>query len=166
MPFTLHVSKDFEYPMAFQGNLSIERMIGRDMSISASYITVNARHLAHPQDVNTVNTQSLIDNFRRYTANNPLACGGPCGPTGRAPTSLSEAAFFSLPTTSNALYTVVVPGFIAVNNTTGLRIVSPIAADYFRKLGPNYFFVKALTGLNKATFDLSLIHISEPTRPY
>ncbi len=169
LPFTLHVSKDFEYPMAFQGNLSIERMIGRDMSISASYITVNARHLAHPQDVNTVNTQSLIDNFRRYTANNPLACGGPCGPTGRAPTSLSEAAFFSLPTTSNALYTVVVPGFIAVNNTTGLRIVSPIAADYFRKLGPNYFFVKALTGLNKATFDTLLtgtLRAPGPINPY
>ena len=98
-----------------------------------------------------------------------LACGGPCGPTGRAPTSLSEAAFFSLPTTSNALYTVVVPGFIAVNNTTGLRIVSPIAADYFRKLGPNYFFVKALTGLNKATFDTLLtgtLRAPGPINPY
>lgn len=169
LPFTLHVSKDFEYPMAFQGNLSIERMIGRDMSISASYITVNARHLAHPQDVNPVNQQSLIDNFRRFTANNPLACGGPCGPTGRAPTSLSEAAFFSLPTTSNALYTVVVPGFVAVNNTTGLRIVSPIAADFFRKLGPNYFFVRALTGLNKTTFDSLLsgsLRAPGPINPY
>jgi len=66
---------------------------------------------------------------------------------------LSEAAFFSLPTTSSALYTVVVPGFVAINNTTGQKIVSPIAADFFRKLGPNYFFVKALTGLSKATFD-------------
>lgn len=169
LPFTLHVAKDFEYPMAFQGNLSIERMIGRDMSISASYINVTARHLAHPQDVNTVNQQALIDNFRRYTANNPLACNGPCGAAGRAPTSLSEAAFFSLPTTSNALYTVVVPGFIAVNNTTGLRIVSPIAADFFRKLGPNYFFVRALTGLNKATFDSLLagsLRSPGPINPY
>lgn len=170
LPFTLHVSKDFEYPMAFQGNLSVERMIGRDMSISASYITVNARHLAHPQDVNPVNQQSLIDNFRRFTANNPVACGpNPCPATGRAPSSLSEAAFFSLPTVSNALYTVVVPGFIAVNNTTGLRIVSPIASDFFRKLGPNYFFVRALTGLNKATFDTLLagsLRAPGPINPY
>ena len=170
LPFTLHVSKDFEYPMAFQGNLSIERMIGRDMSISASYITVNARHLAHPQDVNNVNTTALIDNFRRFTANNPVACGpNPCPATGRAPTSLSEAAFFSLPTASNPLYTVVVPGFIAVNNTTGQRIVSPIAADFFRKLGPNYFFVRALTGLNKATFDTLLagtLRAPGPINPY
>jgi|CXWL01.1.fsa_nt_gi outer membrane receptor protein involved in Fe transport len=170
LPFTLHVIKDFEYPMAFQGNLSIERMIGRDMSISASYITVNARHLAHPQDVNPVNQQALIDNFRRFTANNPVACGTvACGPTGRAPTSLSEAAFFSLPTASNALYTVVVPGFVAVNNTTGQRIVSPIAADFFRKLGPNYFFVRALTGLSKATFDTLLagsLRAPGPINPY
>lgn len=170
LPFTLHVAKDFEYPMAFQGNLSIERMIGRDTSISASYINVTARHLAHPQDVNQVNLQALTDNFRRFTANNPVACGpNPCPATGRAPTSLSEAAFFSLPTTSNALYTVVVPGFIAVNNTTGQRIVSPIAADYFRRLGPNYFFVRALTGLNKATFDTLLagtLRAPGPINPY
>ena len=172
LPFTLHVSKDFEYPMAFQGNLSVERMIGRDMSISASYITVNARHLAHPQDVNNVNQQSLVDNFRRYTANQPAggACGPvACGSTGRAPTNLSEAAFFSLPTVSNALYTVVVPGFVAVNNTTGLRFVSPIAADFFRKLGPNYFFVRALTGLNKATFDSLIagsLRAPGPINPY
>lgn len=173
LPFTLHVDKDFEYPDAFQGNLSVERMVGRDMSLSASYIVVNAKHLGHPQDVNQVNLTSLIDNFRRYTANQPAggACGPTtaCGPTGRAPTSLSEAAFFSLPTTSNALYTVVVPGFIAVNNTTGQRFVSPIAADFFRTLGPNYFFVRALTGLNKATFDSLLtgtLRSPGPINPY
>jgi hypothetical protein len=105
--------------------------------------------------VNQVNTTALIDNFRRFTANNPLACGGPCPASGRAPTSLAEAAFFSLPTASSALYTVVVPGLIAVNNTTGQRIVSPVAANYFRKLGPNYFFIASATGgaVNKATWD-------------
>lgn len=175
LPFTLHVGKDFQYPVAFQGNLSVEQMIGKDMSFSASYITVNARHLAHPQDVNTVDTQALVDNFRRFTANNPQACPvngvpGPCGPTGRAPTSLSEAAFFysSVPS-GTPLYTIVVPGFIAVNNTTGQRIVNPIAANYFRRLGPNYFFVQALTGLNKAAFDTLLagtLRTPGPINPY
>lgn len=176
LPFTLHVGKDFQYPDAFQGNLGIEHMIGKDMSVSANYITVQARHLAHPQDVNTVNTQALVDNFRRFTANNPLACPvngvpGPCGPTGRAPASLTEAAFFytQVPTTANPLYTLVVPGFIAINNTTGQKIVNPIAANYFRKLGPNYFFVQALTGLNKATFDTLLagsLRSPGPINPY
>jgi hypothetical protein len=170
LPFTLHVSKDFQYPDAIQANLSVERMIGRDMSISGGYIMVNAKHLGHPQDVNNVNSQNLVDNFRRFTANNPVACGAvACGPNGRAPTSLSEAAFFSMPTASSALYTVIVPGFIAVNNTTGQRIVSPIAANFFRKLGPNYFFVQALTGLNKATFDTLLagtLRAPGPINPY
>lgn len=175
LPFTLNVGKDFQYPSAFQGNLGIEHMIGKDMALSASYITVNARHLAHPQDVNNVDTGALVANFRRFTANNPQACflptgaPGPCGPDGRAPRNLSEAAFFSLPTASSPLYTVVVPGFIAVNNTTGQRIVSPIAADFFRRLGPNYFFVKALTGLDKPVFDSLLagsLRAPGPINPY
>lgn len=174
LPFTLHVSKDFEYPYAMQGNFSIEQMIGKNMSLSASYITLNARHLAHPQDVNTVNTSALVDNFRRYTANQPAggACGTvACPSTGRAPTSLTEAAFFSLPTTSSALYTVVIPGIVVVNNSTGLRIVSPIAADYFRKLGPNYFFTQAITGglVTKAVLDSQLagsLRAPGPINPY
>ncbi len=172
LPFTLHVGKDFEYPYAFQGNLAIEHQLSKDSSISASYITVQAKHLAHPQDVNLVQSNLLVDNFRRYTANNPVACGTvACPATGRAPTSLTEAAFFTLPTTSSALYTVVVPGLVAVNNTTGQKIVSPIAADFFRILGPNYFFVNSITSgaVNKATFDALLagsLRSPGPINPY
>ncbi len=144
LPFTLHVGKDFEYPYAIQGNLAIERQIGRDMSVSASYITVNSRHLAHPQDVNIVQSNLLIDNFRRFA--------------GRAPNNLTEAAFFSLPQSCAVAgscppgYTVIVPGFVG-RNGLGQTVVSPIAANFFRRLGPNYFFVKALTGLDKPVFD-------------
>ncbi len=172
LPFTLHVAKDFQYPEAVQANLAIEHSIGKDMSISAGYIMVQAHHLAHPEDVNNVNLQQLTDNFRRFTANQPAgaACGVvACPSTGRAPTSFSEANFFSVPTTSSALFTVVVPGFIAINNTTGAKFVNPIAADYFRKLGPNYFFVKALTGLSKASFDGLLagsLRTPGPINPY
>ena len=160
LPFTLHVSKDFEYPDATQANLAIERMIGRDMSVSASYIMVRAKHLAHPQDVNNVNHNNLIENFRRFA--------------GRAPTNLTEAAFFSLPTSCAAPnvcppgYTVVVPGLVGVNGL-GQKIVSPIAADFFRRLGPNYFFVRALFGLDKPTFDSLLAGSTRapgPINPY
>ncbi|MDQ3129783.1 MAG: carboxypeptidase regulatory-like domain-containing protein [Acidobacteriota bacterium] len=143
LPFTLHVGKDFEYPYAIQGNLAIERQLGRNTIVSASYITVNARHLAHPQDVNNVQSNLLVDNFRRFA--------------GRAPNNLTEAAFFSLPTSCTPTtcppgFTVVVPGFIG-RNGLGQTVVSPIAANFFRRLGPNYFFVKALTGLDKPVFD-------------
>lgn len=167
LPFTLHVSKDFEFPVAFQGNLGVEQMIGKDMAISASYITVNARHLAHPQDVNSSDSNALIENFRRFF-------GGP-------PSSLSAAAFgINIPappgpgqtpdprivpcppgvpaplcfTNMSSTWAAIVPGFIAapVSNLNN-RVVSPVAANYFRTSGPNYFFVKALTGLDKAVFD-------------
>ncbi len=177
LPFTLHVAKDFQYPDAFQGNLGIEQMIGKDMSFSASYITVNARHLAHPQDVNTVNTDALRENYRRFAVNNPAAQFAGCtAATPNAPScfpsGLTAAAFeVSLPTASNANYTVVIPGLIAVNNATGQRIVNPIAANYFRRLGPNYFFVASVTGgaVTKAIFDSQLtgsVRTPGPINPY
>ncbi len=174
LPFTLHVSKDFEFPYAIQGNFGVEQMLGRDTVLSASYITVNARHLAHPQDVNTVNTDNLRENFRRFAVNNP-AFAGCTTATPNAPScfppNLSTAAFFPMPTASNPLFTVIVPGLVAVNNTTGERFVSPIAANFFRKLGPNYFFVAGVTGgaINKATFDALLagtVRSPGPINPY
>jgi hypothetical protein len=160
LPFTLNVAKDFRYPDVVQGNFGIEKMIGKDMAFSASYITVQGRHLAHPEDVNNVDTGALVENFRRFA--------------GRAPTSLAEAAFFSVPQICDAThpcppgYIVVVPGFIGINGL-GQKVVSPIAADFFRKLGPNYFFVKSLTGLNKATFDALIagsLRAPGPINPY
>ncbi len=174
LPFTLNVDKNFQYPEAVQANLSVEHMIGKNMSLSASYIMVNAHHLGHPQDVNTVNTDNMRENFRRFAVNNP-AFPGCTSATPNAPAcyprSLSMAAFFPMPTASNALFTVVIPGLIAVNNTTGERFVSPIAADYFRRLGPNYFFVAAVTGglVNKAIFDAQLagtVRAPGPINPY
>ncbi|MEP6703438.1 MAG: TonB-dependent receptor, partial [Acidobacteriota bacterium] len=163
LPFTLNVAKDFQYPVAFQGNLGIEQMIGKDMSISANYITVNAHHLAHPQDVNLVNQGALVENFRRFFGINPA--------------NLSQAGFFSLPTSNCAPsaacplgFTVIIPGLVGVNGA-GQKIVSPIAADYFRRLGPNYFFVASATGglVNKATFDGAIagsVRTPGPINPY
>jgi len=161
LPFTLHVGKDFQYPQAFQGNLGIEQMIGKDMSFSANYITVQSRFLAHPQDVNNVNTDALIENFRRFA--------------GRAPTSFAEASFFPLPTACPGAgcppgFTVVIPGLVG-RNGLGQTVVSGIAADFFRKLGPNYFFVASATGglINKAAFDAAIagsVRTPGPINPY
>ena len=163
LPFTLHIGKDFEYPYAIQGNLAVERQIGKDALLSASFITVNARHLGHPQDVNITQTNLLVDNFRRYF--------------GIAPSSISQAGFFSLPTTNCAPsaacplgFTVIIPGLVGVNNA-GQRIVSPIAANYFRRLGPNYFFVASATNglVGKAAFDAAIagsLRTPGPIYPY
>ena len=161
LPFTLHVSKNFQYPDAIQANLSFERMIGRDMSLSVSGIMVNAHHLNHPQDINAPNTDQLRENFRRFAVNNPAFAGCTTAtPTAAScyPTNISAASFFPMPTTSNALFTVVIPGLIAINNTTGQKFVSPIAANFFRPLAPNYFFVASVTGgaVTKTIFDTQM----------
>lgn len=144
LPFTLNVAQDFQYAYANQANLSVERQIGKDMSLSASYIFVGTHHLPHPEDINAPVTNLLVENFRRFAGRNPL--------------SNAEALFFSLPTTSNAAFTVRVPGLVVVNNATGLVVVSPPAANFFRPSGPNYFFVNSVTGglVTKPVFDGAL----------
>jgi hypothetical protein len=159
LPFTLNVAQDFEYAYANQANLTVEHQLSKNMSFTASYIFVGAHHLPHPEDINAPRTDLLAENFRRFTVNNPLvpACPGGC-PSGRLPLSNAEALFFSLPTTNSPLYTVRVPGLVVVNNTTGAVIVSPVAANFFRPSGPNYFFINSATGglVTKATFDPAL----------
>ncbi len=161
LPFTLHVSKDFQYPDAIQANLSFERQIGKDMSLSVSGITVNVRHLNHPQDINAPNTDQMRENFRRFAVNNPAFAGCTTAtPTAAScyPTSVTAASFFPMPTANNALFTVVIPGLIAINNTTGQKFVSPIAANFFRPIAPNYFFIASATGgaVTKTIFDAQL----------
>jgi hypothetical protein len=178
LPFTLNVSKDFEYPYAIQGNLAVERMIGKDMSISATFITNNGRHLAHPQDVNIVHTDLLNENFRRFFGVNPPSLAAAAFGIS-IPSSASDPRVVACPagvpaplcfTNMSATWAAIVPGFIAAPvSNLGQRVVNPVAADYFRTLGPNYFFVQALTGLNKATFDSLLagtLRTPGPINPY
>src|SRR5687767_9629635 len=156
-PFTLNVAKDFQYAYANQANLSFERQLGRNLSFSASWIFVGAHHLPHPQDVNAPRADLISENFRRFAANNPVLCPTGC-PNGRNPTGLAEAVLFPIPTASNALYTVRIPGLVAVNNTNGQVIVSPLAANFFRPNAPNYFFVLSSTGgaVNQAAFNAAI----------
>jgi hypothetical protein len=145
LPFTLPVSKDFKYASATQANLAIERQLTKDMSISASYIYVGARNLPHPTDLNTPNTALQIQNFRRFA--------------GRDPINTQEAVAFSVPTVSNANFTVIIPGMVAVNNATGLGFVAPAIANFFRPNAPNYFLASALSGgaVTKAVLDAALV---------
>ncbi|MBA3441576.1 MAG: TonB-dependent receptor, partial [Pyrinomonadaceae bacterium] len=130
LPFTLPVAQDFEYAYANQANLTIERQITNDISASASYLFVGARHLPRPIDVNAPRVDLQIENFRRFA--------------GRDPINTTEASAFSLPTTSGGGFTVIIPGLVA-QGPRG-RVVSPAAANFFRPNAPNYFLVQALTG--------------------
>ena len=144
LPFTLSVAKDFQYAYANQANLTIERQVTKDMSLSAGWIFVGAHHLPHPEDINAPRADLLIENFRRFAGVNPPSSGA--------------AEFFSLPTASiPGVFTVIIPGLVGIN-ALGQGVVSPIAANYFRPSGPNYFFVASASGglVSKAAFDAAL----------
>jgi Carboxypeptidase regulatory-like domain/TonB dependent receptor len=147
-PFTLAVSKNFQYAYANQANFTIEHQLTKDLALSASYIFVGAHHLPHPQDINAPRTDLLIENFRRFA--------------GVAPASNSQALLFSLPTACPGAgcppgFTVIIPGLVGVN-ALGQGVVSPIAANFFRPNSPNYFFVRSVTAgaVTKAIFDGAL----------
>ena len=129
LPFTLHVSKSFEYAYANQANFTVERQLTRDMSVSASYLFVGAHHLPHPLDINAPRTDLQIANYVRCF--------------GAQPTS-TTAALTVNPAACSNIVAQPIPGLISVTTRGG--VIAPAAANFFRPSAPNYFLVQALTG--------------------
>lgn len=151
LPFTLPVSKDFEYAYADQGNLTIERQLAKDMSLSASYLFVGAHHLPLPIDVNVVRQDLLVANFQRFANRQPNSFGESVLATGIPATGAPGSTFIN-PITGET-FVLIIPGFV-VQGPRG-RVVSPAAVNFFRPSGPNYFLTQSL-GLSKAVFDSQL----------
>jgi hypothetical protein len=146
LPFSLPISKDFEYASATQANFGVEQQIGKNMSIAATYIFVGAHHLPHPNDLNPVNSALLIQNYIRCF--------------GTAPTSTQAASTVS-PTTCaipGHTFANVIPGMISVDLNTGQRVIAPAVANFFRPNAPNYFLASALSqgAVSKAVLDSQL----------
>jgi outer membrane receptor protein involved in Fe transport len=148
LPFTLPIAQDFQYASATQANLSFERQLTKDMSVSISYIFVGAHHLPHPTDLNSPDSSLQIQNFQRFFG-------------GALPTSTQAAVAFSIATTAPGSPTgvncvVIIPGMVA-QCPTG-RVVAPAIANFFRPNAPNYFLAAALSGgaVTKAVLDSQL----------
>jgi hypothetical protein len=153
LPFTLPVSKDFEYAYANQANFTVERQLTKDMSVSASYLFVGTHHLPLPIDVNETRQDLLLANFRRYAG----AAAVPNGFTALAlatpglfPSTQAPGSTFANPLTGET-FAVIIPGLI-VRGPRG-DVILPFAANFFRPSGPNYFLVQANTGLTPAAFN-------------
>src|SRR2546425_3471321 len=164
LPFTVPVNKAFEFAYANQANLTIERQLTKDMSISAGYLFVGAHHLPHPLDVNAPRTDLQIQNFQRYanrlptTTTEALLVGGTCpGPTCFFPSNIAAGATFTNPLLPGDTLVNIVPGMIVLSPTRG-RIISPAIANFFRPNAPNYFLAQAASGglVTKAVLDSQL----------
>lgn len=128
LPFTLHVNKDFEYAYANQGNFTVEQQLGKNMSLSTSYLFVGAHHLPHPLDVNAPRTDLQIANYVRCF---------------NAPPPNITAALTVNPAACSNIVAQPIPGLISVTTRGG--VIAPAAANFFRPSAPNYFLVQALT---------------------
>jgi hypothetical protein len=147
LPFTLPLTKNFQYAYANQASFSVEHEITSSLSVSLGYVFVGSRHLPRPIDVNATDMNLLLQNFIDFA--------------GRAPFNTDEAQLLKLPTVTDAQYAVVIPGLVVVNKATGKKIVSPAAANFFRPNGPNYLLFAALAGIPdgpaaKAAFDAAI----------
>ena len=141
LPFVLPVSKNFQYAEATQANLGIEHQIGKNMSISATYMFVGAHHLPHPTDLNPPNTAAQIQNFFRCF--------------GTMPTTTQDVSTVN-PAACNNIVAQPIPGIISVTTRGG--VIAPAIANFFRPNAPNYFLAFAASGgvVNKATLDGAL----------
>lgn len=159
LPFTLHVQKSFEYAYANQANLTVERELTKDMSLSASYLFVGAHHLPHPLDINAPRTDLQIQNFARWAGRNPASTteaiafsipssGTPC-PGGVPLQCFTQATPAGAPpyATAGTTYAIIIPGMIAAPLTNlGSRVINAAIANFFRPNAPNYFLARALSG--------------------
>src|SRR5204863_9213899 len=128
LPFTLHVSKEFEYAYANQANFTIERQLTRDMSISGGYLFVGAHHLPHPLDINAPRTDLQIQNYVRCF--------------GTQPTNTTAVATVS-PSSCSNIVAQPIPGMISVTTRGG--VIAPAIANFFRPNAPNYSLAQALS---------------------
>ncbi|HEX8179678.1 MAG TPA: TonB-dependent receptor [Pyrinomonadaceae bacterium] len=173
LPFTLPVSKDFEYAYANQANLTVEHQLTKDMSITASYLFVGAHHLPHPTDRNARRNDLIAANFTRFSGRAPLStteatftgitiptAGTPCpgAPSLQCFTVTTPVGATPYPNAGQP-FVIVIPGMIAapLTNPTS-RVIVPAIANFFRPSGPNYFLAAASSGglVSKALLDSQL----------
>src|SRR5256714_937214 len=150
LPFSLPVSSEFEFAYANQANVTVERKLSENMSVSASWLFTGAHHLPHPTNLNAPNNALLIQNFVRCFGTQPATT-----------TSVLTVS----PSSCSNIVAQPIPGLVAV--TTRGTVVQPFAANLFRPSGPNYFFVQAITGgaVTPATLNSVLTATGALARP-
>lgn len=139
LPFTLPVARNFVFAYAQQGDLTIERQLGHDYKISASYNYAHAVHLNRPRDINTPDPTLLVSNLRNALAagmsfSNPLTVVAPSANV--APTAGTCGVAVVAPQALGAL--VGCPGPLAALN--GQFVSTAAFFNFFRPSGPNPSF--------------------------
>ena len=156
LPWTLPVAADFEYGYAQQWNLTFEREIVPDFSVSVAYLGVKGTHLNRPRNINVADPAILVANLDVALQSGLLPAGSdprqvqlpaidPSTGTPFAPNSCVNTA-------GGGSVVLTIPGVFGAGfdvANCGLGLVAPVgfigsaaAFNFFRPTGPNF----ALTG--------------------
>jgi hypothetical protein len=137
LPFTLAVASNFQYGLAQQGNLTVERQLWRDYKFSVSYTYTHAVHLNRPRNINVPDTTLMARNFR-----NALAGGLKAG----SPFTVAVAS--TAPTPNTCGIAVIALGALGALNTcpaslatlNGQFVGTAAFFNFFAPSGPNPSF--------------------------
>ncbi|MGB6472136.1 MAG: TonB-dependent receptor [Candidatus Acidiferrales bacterium] len=155
LPFTIPVAKNFQYALAQQANLTVERELAKDWKISAAYTFTHGTHLDHTVNRNVTNPALLVANDSNAVqaglvtiGSNPLGISVPgnvgCNPSTSGPGSVlvpsaAAAGVFGIGFASGDC-----SGAPVSNGSSTLlpggAIVTPAIFNFFRPSGPNPSF--------------------------
>jgi len=157
LPFTIPVRSNFQYALAQQANLTIEREITKDWKVSFGYNYTHGTHLDHAVNINVTRPELLMANDSNAVqaglvsiAANPVGISVPgapgCNPTpGGGSIFVSAAGVFGTGFASNNCSGAPVSNGSATFLPGG-TIVTPAIFNFFRPSGPNPSFAGLFAG--------------------
>jgi hypothetical protein len=148
LPFTIPIRNNFQYALAQQANLTVEREITKDWKISVGYNFTHGTHLDHSVNINTTDPALLISND-----NNAVLSGLVSPGTNPLTVEVPVAAANSCVNTTTGSMFLVAPGILgtgfAAPNCAGVPVGfvgTPAVFNYFRRSGPNPSFAALVPG--------------------
>jgi hypothetical protein len=140
LPFVLPVAKNFQFGVAQQGNLTIERQIAGSWKISIGYQYTKGQHLYRPVDINSTDPQLITQNYADCVASGLTTCSStPVGITVPAGVVTTANGCTFTPTIPSLVGTLSgCPGPLAGLN--GTPVATAAAFNFFRPSGPNPSF--------------------------
>jgi Carboxypeptidase regulatory-like domain len=146
LPFTLPVPRNFQYGLAQQGNLTIEREIAGSWKISAGYQYTHGVHLYRPVDINSTDPQLLTSNlaFANLAGlgfTSPATVVVPGASVPQSGTNCGLAVL--IPSVLGQLASC--PGPLAALN--GQFVGTSSFFNFFRRSGPNPSFAPLIPGI-------------------
>ncbi|HTU32837.1 MAG TPA: TonB-dependent receptor [Candidatus Acidoferrum sp.] len=146
LPFTIPVTKNFQYALAQQAMLSVERELGHDWKVNLAYNMTHGTHLDRTINLNVTNPKLLDQN-----ANNAILSG--VSTPGTNPLTVSVPSGSGCMNTATGSIDLIASGILgegfAQPGCGGAPVgfvSTPAVFNYYRPSGPNPSFASFVPG--------------------